>query len=390
MNNLMKIDGLKHSQRCLVVIMNDRLSTLSKKGELTECYYNPGEIFSEVHIILTNDDEPILEEVQKTVGCAKLIIHNLPKPNFFLTLGWQFLFMKSWVRKGLEIIDSVKPELVRTHCNFWDGYLASEIRRQMGIPFVTSLHGVWDRDCLDTLPRRIRRKFLLKFEERTLTSCSALIAVYKPIIRYALEHNAKNIKLIYNIVAGKYIKKKLKYKISGPVKIITVNRQIVGKNPENIIRALKDIDCEYWLVGNGELNAALKSLVRDLGMDKKVKFLERVDNAELCAMLHSFDIMVSQCDYLGIAKSNIEGALAGLPMILNKPTNLDSDFNDDWILLCENSEKGYFDALNSLIKNQSLRELYGRAANKHASMNFDPSLMEQSTVSLYLDVLSGE
>ena len=391
MPNTIDIERTKFSHKCLVVIMNDKLTTLSNKGELTHLYYNPGELFSEVHIILTNDDKPILKNIQKTVGRAKLVFHNLPKPNFFLTLGWQILFMKLWVRKGLRIINKTKPDLIRTHCNWWDGFLASEIKKNNGTPFITSLHGVWDRDYRDNLARRLRRNFLIKFEFKTLESCNALIAVYTPILKYALKHKARNVHLIYNIVSGgRYIKKKTNYKISGPVKIITVNRQIAGKNPENIIRALKNVDCEYWLVGFGELHETLRSLVIELDMANKVKFVKSIDNAELCAMLNSFDLMISHCNFLGIAKSNIEGALAGLPMILNKPTNSDSDFDDSWILMCDDSTQGYAHAIGSLVNNKNKRELLGKAAARYALKNFDPSKMEQSTVRLYLDVLSGK
>ena len=100
--------------------------------------------------------------------------------------------------------------------------------------------------------------------------------------------------------------------------------------------------------------------------------------------------MISHCNFLGIAKSNIEGALAGLPMILNKPTNSDSDFDDSWILMCDDSTQGYAHAIGSLVNNKNKRELLGKAAARYALKNFDPSKMEQSTVRLYLDVLSGK
>ena len=61
----------------LLVIINDRLSDLVRKGEITPRYYNPGGLFDEVHIVLTNDDRPDPTQLQTTVGRAILFLHNI-------------------------------------------------------------------------------------------------------------------------------------------------------------------------------------------------------------------------------------------------------------------------------------------------------------------------
>jgi hypothetical protein len=38
----------------LMVIISDKLPDLVKKGEITPRYYNPAELFDEVHIVATN------------------------------------------------------------------------------------------------------------------------------------------------------------------------------------------------------------------------------------------------------------------------------------------------------------------------------------------------
>src|SRR5580704_18008108 len=40
----------------LFVIVPDRLSALVSKGEVTQRYYNPGNLFRVVHLFMTNDD----------------------------------------------------------------------------------------------------------------------------------------------------------------------------------------------------------------------------------------------------------------------------------------------------------------------------------------------
>lgn len=86
----------------LLVIISDRLSDLIRKGEVTPRYYNPGEHFDEVYILMTNDDRPDPGVLQRMVGRAKLFISNLPaeKRLFIRSLGWQSFLMRKWTERG--------------------------------------------------------------------------------------------------------------------------------------------------------------------------------------------------------------------------------------------------------------------------------------------------
>jgi glycosyltransferase involved in cell wall biosynthesis len=370
----------------LLVIIPDRLSVLIAKGELTARYYNPGEVFDEVHILMTNDDQPDPAKVQKAVGRARLVLHNLPAGHrlFFKTLGWQKMLLASWIRKGIALARQVRPDLIRTHNNFVEGYLASRIKRQLGTPFVTSLHGVWDRDELDSLPRRIRSVLRAKLERACLSAADAVIAVYKPIMRYARDYGGREVYLIYNIVAGWHIAAKKDYTLASPPRLITVNRQRKEKDPSNIIRAIAEIDCEYLLIGDGPYHDQLQQLVQETGCADKVKFIKAMANDDLCALLSTCDLMLSHCDYWGISKTLIEGALAGLPIIVNKhPVEPIPDYEGGWLMTCDNSVDGYRAAISRLLGDDGKRRALGVAAYAHAMDNFDPKAMEEKTASIY-------
>jgi hypothetical protein len=82
----------------LMIIVPDRISDLIGKGEITERYYNPGDYFEEVHLVVTNDDRPDPASVQKTVGRARPFVHNLPdsRSMFLPSLGWRPTRQWSW------------------------------------------------------------------------------------------------------------------------------------------------------------------------------------------------------------------------------------------------------------------------------------------------------
>jgi glycosyltransferase involved in cell wall biosynthesis len=305
-------------------------------------------------------------------------------------LGWQIFLLRDWVKRGLDLVRTISPHLVRTHNNFIEGYLAKEIKDAFGIPYVISLHGVWDRDAMMNKRGKVIKLFRDKLERISLKNADSVIAVYKPILRYAISHGAKNVELIYNVVAGENIECKTDYKLATSPRLITINRQLEEKNPENIIRAVKDINCYYLIVGDGEYHEYLKNVSAQVGCTKKVEFIKAIPNEKICRMLKDFDIMVSHCDYWGMSKTVIEASLAGLPIILNKhPIEPIPEYEGEWVLLCENTPDGYKSAILSLIESETLRTQYGQRAYNHAITNFNPIGMENKIVDIYKKIIEN-
>jgi glycosyltransferase involved in cell wall biosynthesis len=375
----------------LMVIVPDRLSDILRKGEVVSRYYNPGDLFREVHIVLLNDDRPDPVAVQPMVGRARLFLHNLidSRRKFFVkTMGWQFPLIEPLLRRGVDLARRIAPQLVRTHNNFLEGMVAREIKRALGIPYIVSLHGVWDIDDRTTWLTRVQAAFREKLERASLADADAVIAVYAPIVRYAREYGARRVELIYNIVAGQNVRRKDGYALNRPPRLITVNRQLPEKNPTNIILALAELDCTYTLVGDGPLHDRLEALARELRCADRVRFIRAMPNAELCASLRDYDILVSHCTYWGMSKTIIEGALAGLPIVLNRlPQAAISEYEGNWLLECEDSRRGYKAAISSLLADERRRRELGERGFAKARHDFDPERMEERTVALYRETM---
>jgi glycosyltransferase involved in cell wall biosynthesis len=374
----------------LLVIIPDKLSDLITKGEITSRYYNPGELFDEVHILMTNDDNPDPEPLQKTVGKARLYLYNLPagRKLFTRSLGWQPFLLRRWVDKGLKIAEGISLHLVRVHNNFKEGYLAFKIKEKLGIPYVISLHGVWDRDEITTIKGKMVSFFKRKLEKLSLKNSDHVIAVYKPILRYAEKYGAPNISLIYNVVASKYLKEKKDYKIRGIPRIITVNRQVREKNPENIIRAISNIDCQYTIVGDGPYHEYLKTLARGVRVENKVEFIRAISNDRLCSMLSEYDLMVSHCDYWGVSKTLIEASIVGLPIVINEhPIEPIPEYEGNWLVLCKNTPEGYAQAIKGVLSDFEYRKKLGLSAKVYAKNNWWPEEMENNVAYIYREVM---
>lgn len=387
-------DSLRHRFEAerLMVVLPDRLSDLIRKGEVTERYYNPGELFREVHLVLTNDDQPDRAVAQRMVGGAKLEIHNLPIGDryFLRTLGWQKVLIKPFLTQGIELARRIGPQLVRTHNNFLEGVLAQTIKGELGIPYIVSLHGVWDIDDRRTVLARIRAHFRTKLEYASLRAADAAIAVYAPIVRYAKAYGAPRVELIYNIVAGANVMRKSDYRLAQPPRLITINRQLNDKNPANIIRAVARLNCTYTLVGDGPLHDSLRTLATELGCADRITFIKSMPNSELCTSLKNYDLMVSHCDYWGMSKTIIEGALAGLPIVINRHPEIPiPEYEGGWIVECENTPDAYRVAIGNLLNDIERRRTFGSLAFEIALERFDPKKMEDRTVALYLEQMRG-
>lgn len=370
----------------LLIIARHRPSVLIEKGEYIARYYNPGDVFDEIHLLLTNGDRLDTNQFAEAAGRATLFVHNLPRPDILRTLGWQKLLIRGWVKEGIRLAGEINPALIRVHNNFIEGYLAQKIKRSLGIPYLVSLHhSEWQ--FKDTLQERIFGLIWNKFEHAPLREADGTIGVYASNYEYAQMLGASNPQLIYNVVSDR-IPKKTSYKFSKPPRLITINQQIKSKNPENILRAVQKIDCEYLVVGNGPYHKQLVALAKELGIENRVTFSTGIPNLELTAQLKDFDLHVSHCDVWGMPKSVMEASLAGLPTLINyHPQRPIQEYDETWLLRCANTPEAYCEAIQSLLMDKKLRERYGQAAQKFAKEHFDPVEMEARLATLYRETM---
>jgi len=378
----------------LLIIVSDRISSFVDKGEVIERYYNPGEVFDNVHILLTNDDQPDMGKMQHMVGHANLTLHNLPAPTYRETFAWQSFLMRDWVRRGVELARQIKPDVIRTYGNYENGYLGAHIRQQLGIPLIVSLHVERDytyRRVIAWYPtwkQRLMAERSLVLEETTLRAADLVLPVYESIVGYAKRRGARRIQVAYNVISPSNLRRKDDYRLHTPPRILSVGRQFHEKNPDNVIRAVARLDAELTMVGDGEYHDHLVQTARECGISDRVHFFPSIENDRLCAMLPEYDIFATHSDYPEISKSVLEPLLTGLPIILNTiPDHPVPEYQGDWIMLVENTPEGYYAALNHLLTDHQARESLGRLAYAHAQERYAPAKTEAVFASIYRSFL---
>ena len=384
------------NRRSLLIIIPDRLSEILRKGEVVECYYNPNNFFNEIHIMMINDDQPPIDKVKKMVGNAKLSLHNYPVPCglFKKTLGWQPFLLKKWLNNAINKFSYLSYDMIRVYGAYLNLPLALALKR--GKPVVASLH---------THPIKDVHLEKLSFKESLIKHCDLklwkllahvdkILPAYRGIIDYLdkLHISQDKYEVLYNKVCMDYSKNmKSSFVIGEQLRILCVGQQIANKNPEHIIRSLRQIDnVRLDIVGMGPLNQYLKNLVRELGLLDKVNFIDSLSNEVLCGQMCSYDFFVGCIDCIGISKVIIECFLLKLPVIINiNSKSAVPELVDGLCLKVPNTELGYFEGINKLRSDINLREKFGETAYKHAIQIWEPSKIEKKHAFIYYDILNN-
>lgn len=375
----------------LLVIVPDRLSDLVRKGEVTERYYNPGNLFRDVHILMTNDDRPDAAGLQPMVGDARLHLHNLPAGRF--ATGWSRALLRGWVAQGLALARDIRPQLVRCHGASLNVHLAHEIDRALGVPYVVSLHTSYNYDDditgrLRGILERLRLRAMRPLVQPALRAAAKVLPVYRPIVPYLESLGVERFEVCYNVVAPE-LRMKDDYALHRPARVLSVGRQLPGKDPTQVIEAVAEIDgIELTLVGDGALHGALRALVERRGLNARVMFIPALANADLCARLADYDIFAVNSDYREISKAVLEALLTGLPVVINRRVTAPvPELTPDICMLVENTAAGYRAALRRLIADDRFREQLGRNAGCSARAKWHPAITESRYVDIYRDVL---
>ncbi len=379
--------------KVLLNIIPDRLSDLVRKGEITERYYNPGDLFDEVHLLLINDDRPDPEDLRKLAGRAELFLHNLPLPSFLHTFAWQRIFLEKWLQAGVDVARRIQPDLLRCYGFHVHTYLTARIKQTLQIPAVLSLHGNPDLDYGRLYHSPWGKAYFWRWKSLAQAGLPAFdhaIAVYSPIVPYLEARGVRNFSVIHNTV-GLGAVAKTDYRLQdGLVRCLCVGRQErEQKDQRPILEAIAQIDnSRLYLYGNGNLHDELIALAQTLGIADRVVFKTGVPNDQLMQELQAFDIYVYNSINAEISKTVIEAALVGLPIIHNERTPwLAEELSGDYIYRVENSASGYRQGILALAGDLDLRRRLGELARSHASRHWSPEITEGRVADLYRSLL---
>ncbi|WP_066164462.1 glycosyltransferase [Aliarcobacter cryaerophilus] len=196
------------------------------------------------------------------------------------------------------------------------------------------------------------------------------------VIKLDYIHNPFNIEMIEDLSKESIDIDKKKFTF------VTVGRLDKGKNHKLLIDAIKDLDTDLWIIGDGELKEELQKYINELNLNDKVYLLGKKENP--FSYISKADCFVFASNHEGFPNVLVEALSCGLSLISTDCQSgpreilaLNSDVNfqlKDNIELAEfgiltpikNVEK-LKEAMNLIINDENLRKNYEEKAKQRAN-----------------------
>ncbi len=383
------------SPRRLCVFPADPLHLLLQKGEIKVRYWNPCDLFDEVHVITQACDRHVTPEmVQRAAGRAKVTLHHVGTYNYFARPGtWRRL-----IGEAAERVRGVGPELVRGWGPHFKGYLAVRVARRLGLPSVVSLHAHTDLDRVLLRRRRAWREWAIlqatrfTIEPWTLRHADRVVCAYRFPVEYARRHGAadEKIRVIYNRVYLDAFRPREGPRPPGPLRVLCVGRQYPDKSPAVLIRAMVGVEASLTLIGDGEEHDALVALSRSLGVRDRVRFIRAVPHAELPQYYREADVFALPIRVGGVAIPVLEAIASGLPVVVPEPRfESEPEVVGDVAVVVPNNPEGFRIALRRLQEDPALRATLG-ARGRRRALEIDGRRMEEAERDLYLELMGKQ
>ena len=372
----------------LCVFPNDPIRAYFEKGEIKDRYYNPQNLFKEVHIISFTHDDIDEKKVQALVGDAKLKIHSVGK----IGLGNR---QKNLVNI-LDLIKQIKPDVIRAYNPLLQGWFAAKCSDELGIPFFLSLHTQYDQNRKLLKKKNLKKFLALKYTEKliepyVLQHAQKITIVYKIIEPYVLKHTKEKPEVLYNKVnCEKFYNSKKIESFSTPL-IISVGRLIEEKNHHCLIRAMKNLDAYCVIIGNGDRYNELQNLIKKLDLENKIAIEKFVPNESIQNYYKSAEVfaLAYDPDLEGVPIPVIEAMATGLPIVIPFPNTEYSDNLENTVVFSERNAEAFSKNIEKILKNSDVaKELSEKSINK--SKEFDSSIIEKREAEIYEEIVSGK
>ena len=386
--------------RRLLVVTAAPLSAILAKGEVIPRYYNPGDVFDEVHLLFLNNDKVSTAELQSMCGRAKVSIHQAPPPPryYIASLGLRPWLLRRLLGGAIELGGLLRPTVVRAHGLDVAAFVAAGIKKRFKTPFLLSLHGNPDVDYFRGRKATSVRRFILgqalrRLERTSLVTADLVIAVYTPILPYLRRHRVTNYEVIYNVVAlDRPVKRDYSFRDPARVHVTCVSRQThLEKDPTCIIEAVEDLpQIHLTLVGDGDLHDQLVARVASSNAADRIEIIRALPNHNILELLGQTDIYAYNSENYEISKTCMEASLIGLPIVLNDREGRPAqEIVGGHMHLVPASKEGFKEGLLALVQDDHYREELGRRARRFAENHWEPRAMEAKQADAYVSLIGA-
>jgi glycosyltransferase involved in cell wall biosynthesis len=261
-------------------------------------------------------------------------------------------------------------DLIHAHAALPCGHAAALLSKQMGIPFVVSVHGL---DAFNTC-------FVqgASVEWRRRASCEVYRQARSVICI------SEKVRHIVNEGMGDQVSATVIYNGTDPqvffpdraapreeANILIVGNLLRGKGQELVLQAAGKLRRDYpalqfLFIGDGPDRGLFLSLAKHLGIEDRVKFVGRKSRAEVARAMRNCTIFVLPSRYEGLGCVYLEAMASGMPVIGCRGQGIDEIIRhkeNGWLIGVSDLDE-LVQGLSTLLQDADLRVSIGREARR--------------------------
>ncbi len=300
------------------------------------------------------------------VAADWLSYFSLPS-GFGLSTAGAFLFARV-VGRARDILCSQGIDLIHAHGPLPCGHAAMLLSRELGIPFVTSVHGL---DVFSTVQVSGRAGEWCKRISRRLYSASRRVICISEHVREAVvEGMGLNCRtsVVYNGVDTELFSPAPVASFQATT-ILSVGNLIPIKGHERLIRAMASLVSEFpslelEIIGDGPERGHLDVLVRELNLAPRVHFRGRQPRAHVAEAMKRCTIFALPSRYEGLGCVYLEAMATGKSPIGCRGQGIAEIIRhgSSGFLVSPDNERELTLALAMLLRDKPLRDALGAKA----------------------------
>ncbi|MFV0349936.1 MAG: glycosyltransferase [Halodesulfovibrio sp.] len=298
-------------------------------------------------------------------------------------------------------LDAQRPALMHAHFGI-DAVYALPIAKQLGIPLVTTFHGIDATASTKTLLTSKKIAWLTYLLRRSeLKRDGALFLCVSEFIKKRvldLGFPAQRTTTLYTGIDPSKFTRNTPYTNTGP--ILHIARLVEKKGTEDVLQAFaklpRQLAPSLVIIGDGPLKQKLHDLAQNLGISKQVSFIPFCSQQEIQQWLSKAALLCAPSktarngDSEGLGQVVLEAQAMEIPVIATHHAAFNEAILDGatGILVPESAPDLLAEAMKALLSDPTKAAAMGREGKKHILSCFDARKQGEKLAELYLKTLS--
>lgn len=217
--------------------------------------------------------------------------------------------------RGLPTVTGESYDLIHAHQALPDGAVAAHLSRDLGIPYLVTVHGADVNRGLEGAGPVARRT------AEVLEGAAAVVAVSGVLARRLTARVPLDaVHVVQNGVPGALHGVPPTDYLPGHRVVLAAGRLVAGKGFEHVLEALARLadrrdDLRAVVAGEGALRRRLEALAAELGLADRVALPGRLEHEDLLAMMARADVFALPSAPEGFGLVHLEAMTQGTPVI---------------------------------------------------------------------------